>query len=29
MPLTARVELLCEPKIDAIRQWIDEGAKVE
>lgn len=29
MPISARPEVLCEPKIDAIRRWIDDGARAE
>jgi hypothetical protein len=29
MPVSERFEVLCEPKIDAIRRWIDDGAQVE
>lgn len=29
MPISERFEVLCEPKIDAIRRWIDDGAPVE
>ncbi len=29
MPISARFEVLCEPQIDAIREWIDLGASVE
>jgi hypothetical protein len=29
MPISARFEILCEPQIDAIREWIDLGAPIE